>query len=603
MSGSQSTATAVRYESQPEARPDGDAFVLTLPTDGLRAKASMQATLQRPGVVRDALRTMHDILTSDLRRKANSREDYLAYLLSKGKRVSQEVWNAQKAYLAQKFGESEHDEAPLDPIVHVDETGLSLEVFSADESAYARLHLKAGASLDVQQASVGTSHLDLTAASLQRAVGRVRSYRSTALHLQPAQGGASRAFHVPHRWLRAFGQVQAASTLPSTSFSLDPIDLYNLLLSLRLRRAKTSPRALRYELVPGERPRLVLEPWETVLEATGQLFDGAAPTVVRTWGRRRLGALAPLLPHAESVTVHLVGAGLPAYYVVDLGDATLTLALSGWTDSGWAGIATFDLLSATGVDEVLSRRVSDTLAQGPQTLDALASTLDRPVGDVRRAVLEQMQRGMLLKDMASGALVRRALMETPPSSEALRYRDDNEREAHRLLGLDGAVTITRVHNLPQQGTRIEGEVNDAVAHRTYKTSFTLDREGRTVDADCTSPQFRRAGLREGPTVPMIALRLAHARHQSELEAARNTPEGRKLIVAETRVMTRRSRGGVMTYRVSLDDRRVVVRWGEHPDRMRVQKLFFADADGAKTEYFSRLDRLGDKGFVDASESV
>lgn len=599
---SESTATAVRYTNTADTRPDAEAFVLSLPTDGLRAEASLRATLQRPGVVRDALRTMHDILTSDLRRKATSREDYLAYLLSKGKRVSQEVWNAQKAYLEQTFGDSEHDEAPLDPIVHVDDTGLSIEVFSADESAYARLHLRAGQALDVAHATAGTSHLDLTAPGLRRAVGRVRSYRSTTIEVGPSEGGEARSFRVPHRWLRAFGQVQAASTLPSTSFSLNPIDLYNLLLSLRLRKAKTSPRALRYELMPGDRPRLVLEPWETVLEATGEVYDGTVPTVVRTWGRRRLGALAPLLPHAKSVTVHLVGAGLPAYYVIDLGDATLTLALSGWTDSGWAGIATFDLLSATGVDDVLSQRVLETLRSGPRTLEALADDTGRPVGDVRRAVLHQMQRGMVLKDMASGALVQRPLMAEPPPDDALRYRDENEREAHRLLGLDGAVSVTRVHNLPQQGTRIEGEVHDAVAHRTYKTSFTLDREGRTVDAECTSPQFRRAGLREGPTIPMIALRLAHARQQAQLERARNTPEGRTLIVAETRVMTRRKGSGVMTYRLSLDDRRVIVRWGERPDRMRVQKLFFADADGAKTEYFARLDALGDKGFVDASAS-
>ena len=579
--------------------------MLTLATDGLRADAALQATLHRPGVVRDALRTMHDILTSDLRRKATSREDYLAYLLSQGKRVSQEVWNAQKAYLAAKFGsaeEGEQDEAPLDPILHVDETGLSIEVFSADESAYARLHLRADAALAVERKQVGTSHIDLTDASLRRAVGRVRAYRQTALHVRPSAGGSARSFAVPHRWLRAFGQVQAASTLPSTAFSLNPIDLYNLLLSLRLRKAKTSPRALRYELVPGEAPRLVLEPWETVLEATGAAYEGDVPTVVRTWGRRRLSALAPILPHAKSVTVHLVGAGLPAYYVIDLGDATLTLALSGWTDSGWAGIATFDLLSSTGVDEVLSRRVLELLAAEPQSLEALASATTRPIGDVRRAVLDQMQQGLVLKDMATGQLVRRPLMVSPPSAEALRFRDDNEREAHRLLDTEGAVSITRVHHLPQQGTRIEGEVLDAVAHRTYKTSFTLDREGRTVDADCTSPQFRRAGLREGPTIPMVALRLAHARAQAQLEEARSTPEGRKLIVAETRITTRRSRGGVMTYRLSLDDRRVVVRWGEHPQRMRVQKLFFSDPDGAKTEYFSRLDALGDQGFVDASAS-
>ena len=184
----------------------------------------------------------------------------------------------------------------------------------------------------------------------------------------------------------------------------------------------------------------------------------------------------------------------------------------------------------------------------------------------------------------------------------LRFRDEREREAHRLLDTKDAVKLTRVHNLPAEGTRIEGEVVDAKAHRSYKTSFTLDREGRTVDASCTSPQFRRAGLREGPTVPMIALRLLYGREQTRLEQARNTEEGRRLIVAETRVMTRRHRSGVVTYRVSLDDRQVVVRWGPRPDDMRMQRLFFATAEHAKADYFGRLDDLSLRGFVDATAS-
>ena len=67
------TSTAVRYEPVAMARPEGETFALTLPTDGHRADAALQATLARPGVVRDALQTMHDILTADLRRKATSR--------------------------------------------------------------------------------------------------------------------------------------------------------------------------------------------------------------------------------------------------------------------------------------------------------------------------------------------------------------------------------------------------------------------------------------------------------------------------------------------------------------------------------------------------
>ena len=36
-----------------------------------------------------------------------------------------------------------------------------------------------------------------------------------------------------------------------------PIDVYNLLYALRTRKAKKSPRALRFELVPGQAPRAV----------------------------------------------------------------------------------------------------------------------------------------------------------------------------------------------------------------------------------------------------------------------------------------------------------------------------------------------------------
>lgn len=596
------TDVRVRYAAIDEPKPEGDGLALSLPIDGVRSDCRIDARLQRPGVVRDAILTMSEILTSDLRRKATSRADYLAYLLSKGKRVSTEVWNAQKAFLEAEYGKAAQEESPLDPIVHVDDGGLSLEVFSTDESAYGRLHLRAGDAIEIGDATHGTSHIDLGSADLRRAVGRIRSYRDTRLSLQPSAEGDERRYAVPHRWLRAFGQVQAASTLPATSFQLDPVDLYNLLLTLRMRKARTSPRALRYELVPGERPRLVLEPWELVIESTTPPYSGNRPAVVRTWGRRRLSALSRLLPHTKKVTVHLVGAGLPAYYVLDLGDATLTLALSGWTDSGWAGIATFDLLTAVAVDEVLSRRILESLKKEPASLETLAETLDRKRSEVRNAVLDQMQRGTVVNDLAAGKLVHRPLMVEPPDPETLRFRDEREREAHRLLDTKDAVKLTRVHNLPAEGTRIEGEVEDAKSHRSYKTSFTLDREGRTVDASCTSPQFRRAGLREGPTVPMIALRLLYGREQTRLEEARNTEEGRRLIVAETRVMTRRQRSGVVTYRVSLDDRQVVVRWGPRPDDMRVQRLFFATPEHAKADYFGRLDDLSLRGFVDATAS-
>jgi hypothetical protein len=610
MSSTDVAEVALRYAAATDPITDDESFRLHVPTDAVRGGA-LTATLTRPGVARDALLTVADVLASDLRFKARDRADYLAYLIAQGKRVSNEVWEAQKAYLDETFGGVEaQPESPLDPIVTIGAHGLSLEVFSADESAYARLFFKAGEAYQEQARTDGTTHLSIDDAVV-RGIGRIRSYRSSTLEFGAgaAAGGAGegvtqRNLRVPLRWIRAFGQVQAATTLPAHEFELAPIDLYNVLLTLRMRKAKTSPRALRYELVPGEVPRLVLEPWDLVIEGTGPVYQGSAPVVVRTWGRNRLATLARLLPHTKSVKVRLVGAGLPAYYVLDLGDCELSLALSGWTDSGWAGISTFDLLVAGEVEAELAAKVLAQLEAAPagQTLDAVASALGRTRSEVRQAVLHHMQRGTVVHDLAGDLYIARSLLVEPPAAEVLRFRDEREQQAHRLLELPDAVRLTKVHDLAGEGTRIEGEVEDPQAHRTYRTSFTIDREGRTVDATCTSPQFRRSGLREGPTVPMIALRLLFARRQAELERARGTEEGRKLIRAETRVLVRRqgAAAGSITYRLSLDDREVVVRWGPRPEHMRMHRLRFATPDDARDEYFGRLAALGDKGFIDAS---
>lgn len=603
-------SVSVRYDEAPAPVVDGDRLRLSVPTDGVRAGATLRARLQRPAVFRDAMLTLADILASDLRRKAADRSDYLAYLLKQGKRATKELWDAQKAYLERKYTEEIDDEAPLDPLVTVSGDGLAIEVFSADESIYARLDL--GGDVEVVESTPGTTHLDFSE-SLIRGLMQLRTYRGAEIDLIPSSAsGTERSIRVPYRWIRALGQVQAASTLPAAELALAPIDFYNVLLTLRLAKAKKSPRALRYELVPGEPPRLVLEPWDKVLVGTAGNYTRGAPRVVRTWGRRRLGVLGRLLPHLRGVSVHLVGAGLPAYYVLDLGGPTLTVAMSGWTDSGWAGIATFDLLVPGQVDADLAAAVTAQLEAGARSLDQLVEATGPRDYDVRPAVrnalLAEMQRGAVVRDLAGDRYAARPLLAEPLDADRLRYRDAREEAAHRLLAVEGQVQLTTVHDLGGEGVRIEGEVHDRQAHRTYQTSFTIDREGRTVNASCSSPQFRRSGLREGPTVPMIALRLLYARERARLEQARESEEGRKLIRAETRTLIKRpksdangSGGRATTMRISLSDRVVVVRWGSGgDDSMRMTQQFFASADGARAEYFRRLAECEKRGFIDAS---
>lgn len=581
---------------------DGSARV-AIPTDAERGGATLSARLHRPGVVRDALLAMGDVLASDLRRKASDRAEYLAYLISRGKGVSKQVWDAQKEYLALQYSQAAKQDEPLDPVLTVSRDAVRIEALSRDESTYAQLVLKRPAALvdadhpgDIGGAT-GTTFVDLAAA--MSTLGRVRSYRPTTLAFAPIDPTTASQRTVPLRWLRAFGQMQAASLLAADRFELGPIDLYNVLLQLRMRKAKTAPRGLRYELVPGESPRLVLEPWDLVVRGTGGPYQGNQPRIIRTWGRNRLNVLARVLPHAKRLEVAIAGPGLPAVYVVDLGDATLSLALSGWTDAGWAGISTFDLLAADD-DDVAVAKVLGALASAPATVGALSTQLGTPEPAVRRTVLAGLAQLKLGRDLATGELFARALVANPPPASALKFRDAREAAAHRLLGEAGAVTLTKVHDLGAEGRTIEGQVVDAKAHRTFHPSFTIDREARTTAASCTCSVFRRSGIKEGPCEHMISLRVAYAREQARLEAARQTAEGRALITAETRVLMKRTHKGAETYRLSLDGRTVTARYGLG-EALRMQRLEFDTADDARSEYFARLGTLAKKGYLDATQ--
>src|SRR5215470_12502822 len=141
------------------------AMRVVVPTDGERP-VDLAARVHRPGVIRDALLAMGDVLASDLRRKATDRADYLAYLIGKGKTVTKQVWEAQREYLALQYGIAAKQDEPLDPVLSVGADAVRLEVLSRDESTYAQLALRRPAALvdadhpgDAGRAH-GTTYLD-----------------------------------------------------------------------------------------------------------------------------------------------------------------------------------------------------------------------------------------------------------------------------------------------------------------------------------------------------------------------------------------------------------------------------------------------------------
>ncbi len=135
-------AVRTRLASAPTPVRDGERLTLTLPTDAERSEAKFRGTIKRPDVLRAVLATMAEVRASDMRRKASDRSDYLAFLLKQGRKATKELWEAQKRFLEAEFAPPEtRAEGPLDPLLTIGEDGLRLEVFSADESSYAHLHV------------------------------------------------------------------------------------------------------------------------------------------------------------------------------------------------------------------------------------------------------------------------------------------------------------------------------------------------------------------------------------------------------------------------------------------------------------------------------
>jgi hypothetical protein len=571
-------------------------------------KVGVTGRINDPELFRDAFLTAIAVRDSDLRYKGRDRAAYLAFLMKKGKKATKAIWEAQKSFLDSAFADETPRPRGLDPIVTVDPDEVSLEVFSRDESAYARLGFD-NALFDGRTAAHGTSVVDL-APELAEQVERIRTYQPLDLEAEtqpkkPRGEAVSREIELPDEWLRGFLQVQSAATLPGTVLELTPVDFYNILFTLRTRRAKKAPRGLRFELVPGTKPRVVIEPWEIALEAHGATYEGREPRIVRIYGRQRLLCLARALPHLKKVRIHLLGAGLPSFWVLDMGRARMTVALTSWAESKWGSAASFDQLMPRADDGVAVDAIVAALAKsGPLALPELAAQVGASQADARAALQRACLRGQVLFDRDRNVFRPRAILEKPVDERAIRFGSPREASAHRFLEAGDSVKITKLHLVAGEGTEISGEVEDKQARRSFSPRFSADPEGQVKDAWCNCPTFQRSAMREGPCEHMIALFVFQKRAAAAAERLRLTPEGRKLVRAETRTLVQRDASGKQTrYRVTLDDRVVRVEASAAPSGQplgepRFQRLWFDTDAEARDAYFARLDRLASEGFID-----
>jgi hypothetical protein len=602
------TDVSIAYADASRLVTTGDAAELALFANVRRDPVRLDGVLKEPLCFREAMAALYAVVGSDYRYVPKDRTAYLAYLRMRRESASQNVRQSQQAFFVWALRNDPIAFILLDPIVTVHPDQVFFEVFSKDEGTYAKLGFDLAAFDLAFQPVCGTTNIDFSPA-LFAGVEQMRSYRQTrlsigkeAVKLATTDTAAvlEKKIHVPDSWLRGFLQVQSAAALPHDTFTLAPIDLYNLLRHLRMHGdRKGKRRGLRIELVPGEVPRLVLEPWETVLPSSAEVYKGRASRVVRLWGRRRLLLLRRLLPFVQRVEVSLLGSGLPSFWVLRAGPVTLTLGMTGFTAANWSQAASFDLL--------LPRKT-----QGGKQLDAVLQALGKVwVANVKdlsaatglkgAALLEVLQtgcqQGKLMYDLAADVYRLRQLTEAPLDFARLEYRNQRERSAHDLLARRGAVQVVSENRIAGTGTELVGKVAVTEDKREYRPVMLLTDEGQVSKAECTCTFFRKQGLKAGPCTHLIALRLAHAEREAQRAKAAGPEQS---VTVETRAYSRRDERGEDVVQVTLDRLRLKVRWGRVGQPERLQVLRFNSADEARAAYFARIGDLGARGYLDTT---
>ncbi len=531
-------------------------------TNTLRESAFFEGTLGQPLTFRDALAALYRVVVSDHKYRPRDRVEFKAwlekqdreFLASLGVRSAEAkqklerlearraeleasrrdrlapFYRARRRYFEYAYYNEYEQYLILDPVITVHPDEVSFEAFSKDESTYARLSAKYPLFEEVREFSCGTTNIDFSL-RLHHELERMRSYRRTRFEINASgfsvghasSDGQSEAGHrekkidLPESWLNGFLQVHGVMSLGMTQLSLAPADLFNICRSLRRRKAKSSPRSLRYEFEPGKRPYAVLEPWEQIIPLTGAgIYEGPKPDSVRTWGRDRLQVLARMLPMARRIDVYLAGYGLPSFYVLDLGRVTFTLGLSGWTDNDWTGAVGFDLLTRqqeVSASELIT--IYESLREhrfGSEKELALRTGLPRET--CRSAASHLCGAGRAMVDLVSGAYRHRDLFSSPftlkeaQKAVSQEAQDQNpDAKAARLIFEKGDARMIARRPV-STGYKLSGSVKGSDGQRV-RPLLSVDFDSKILEATCTCSKYKHSKLTQGPCEHMLALRLIH----------------------------------------------------------------------------------------------
>jgi hypothetical protein len=539
-----------RYKGSTAVANTGERTEMSFAPDTNRQPTYFAGQLSKNIEFREAISALHDVVVSDLRYQPKDKTAYKEWAAEQEQIDWQNVLAARsevgirvKQLQEELTALTRHSQARLkpyydalgrfrqyawrknlaiavlfDPVITVHPDEVFFECFSRDESSYGRLGASYEVFKEVGEFACGTTNIDYSAA-LYDEFQKIRSYKATRFQIDPSgfdvhttneESYKEVKIDLPDSWVRGFLQVSSAMSLPMTSFDLHPMDVHNLCFVLRRHKEKTGPRSMRYRLKPGEPVRVIFEPFEIEVVCPRSIFEGKEAAEIRVWGRRRILTLERLIAVAKKFTVHLLGTGLPSFYVADLGDLSFTLGLSGWTANDWSRAGNFDLMAPRAtVDSFTAQQVFEALKQGWfDKPDALAGRLQVDRAAVLGALGAYTQAGRAIYDLNKQVYRVRELSQEPLPFEKLRFANEREASAARFLE-QGLVNLAVPETNEAGVVVLQGIVSEK--EKTFHQKLVIDKDERLTSASCNCNWHKQNKLFQGPCEHILALRMRFAR--------------------------------------------------------------------------------------------
>ncbi|MES2731465.1 MAG: SWIM zinc finger family protein [Bacteroidota bacterium] len=536
-----------KFQGNSTVASKADGVDMSFAPDLYRQPTYFRGTLAKNINFREAISALNNVVVSDLRLQPKDKSGYkewaaqnelslLAQLTEhKGKvkariaelqgelsalrqnrsKVMKPFYDAQQKFFNYTYEKERDLWFVLDPVITVHPDEVFFECFSQDESTYGKLGCSYEVFKNIGEFACGTTNIDYSAA-LYNEFQKIRDYKETHLTVDPSgfevqttneDNYTEVKIDLPDSWVRGFLQVSSAMTLPAHTFDLHPMDVHNICYVLRRQKEKIGPRSIRFILQPGQPIRLVLEPWNVVINCPRSIYTGTNADEVRLWGRRRLLILERLIPVAKRFTVHLLGSGLPSFFIADLGYMSFTLGLSGWTANDWSRAGNFDLMAPRAeVDQFTKEKVFNALRENwLETSTALSKRIGLDKKLVEGALSAYTQAGRVIYDLNKQVYRVRELSQEPLPMDKLRF--DNPREAKATQLVKAKQVVVKAENLADGALKLTGSVKDDKP--TYTPEMVLDKDEKMVQASCTCHFYHQNKLYKGPCEHILALRIAY----------------------------------------------------------------------------------------------